>query len=67
MLVNLERRKSGTWRGLAEFSRKKVLSLILAQSFSPFSARDGRQTCCPAMTFSVTKMQEENKIAQLVF
>jgi hypothetical protein len=41
--------------------------LAIAQSFSPFSARDGRQVCRPAMNFSVTKMQEENKIAQLVF
>jgi hypothetical protein len=40
---------------------------LLAQSFSPFFARDGRQTCRPAMNFSVTKMQEENKIAQLIF
>jgi hypothetical protein len=39
----------------------------LAQSFSPFLARDGRQVCRPAMNFSVTKMQEEKKIAQLVF
>jgi hypothetical protein len=47
-----------------------------AQSFSPFSAQDGRQVCRPdqtratrrpAMNFSVTKMQEENKIAQLIF
>jgi hypothetical protein len=44
-----------------------VKSLLLAQSFSPFSARDGRQVCRPAMNFSVTKMQEEKKIAQLVF
>jgi hypothetical protein len=29
--------------------------------------RLGRRTCRPAMNFSVTKMQEENKIAQLVF
>jgi hypothetical protein len=29
--------------------------------------RLGRQTRRPAMNFSVTKMQEENKIAQLVF
>jgi hypothetical protein len=29
--------------------------------------RLGRQTCRPAMNFSVTKMQVENKIAQLVF
>jgi hypothetical protein len=41
--------------------------VILAQSFSPFSAQDGRQVCRPAMNFSVTKMQEESKIAQLVF
>jgi hypothetical protein len=33
--------------------------IVIAQSFSPFSARDGRQTCRPAMIFSVTKMQEE--------
>jgi hypothetical protein len=31
----------------------------LAQSFSPNSARDGRQVCRPAGNFSVTKMQEE--------
>jgi hypothetical protein len=30
-------------------------------------ARDGRQVCRPAMNFSVTKMQEEKKIAQLIF
>jgi hypothetical protein len=42
-------------------------SLTRAQSFSHFSARDGRQVCRPAMNFSVTKMQEEKKIAQLVF
>jgi hypothetical protein len=35
--------------------------IVIAQSFSPFSARDGRQTCRPAMIFSVTKMQEEKK------
>jgi hypothetical protein len=29
--------------------------------------RLGRRTRHPAMNFSVTKMQEENKIAQLVF
>jgi hypothetical protein len=29
--------------------------------------RLGQQTRCPAMNFSVTKMQEENKIAQLIF
>jgi hypothetical protein len=27
----------------------------------------GQRTCCPAVNFSVTKMQEESKIAQLVF
>jgi hypothetical protein len=30
-------------------------------------AWDGQQTCRPAMNFSVTKMQEKNKIAQLFF
>jgi hypothetical protein len=29
--------------------------------------RLGRQTCRPPMNFCVTKMQEENKIAQLIF
>jgi hypothetical protein len=29
--------------------------------------RLGQQTCHPALNFSVTKMQEENIIAQLVF
>jgi hypothetical protein len=29
--------------------------------------RLGRRTRHPAMNFSVTKMQEENKIAQLIF
>jgi hypothetical protein len=33
---------------------------IIAQSFSPNLAQDGRQTCRPAANFSVTKMQEEN-------
>jgi hypothetical protein len=47
------------------FSAKRQVTI--AQSFSPFSARDGRQTCRPAMNFSVTKMQEENKKAQLIF
>jgi hypothetical protein len=32
----------------------------IAQSFSPNSARDGRQVCHPAADFSMTKMQEEN-------
>jgi hypothetical protein len=41
--------------------------ITLAQSFSPFLARDGLQVCRPTMNFSVTKMQEENKIAQLIF
>jgi hypothetical protein len=51
--------------------------LKIAQSFSPNLAEIGdkfvaqiqlgRQTRRPAMNFSVTKMQEENKIAQLVF
>jgi hypothetical protein len=39
----------------------------IAQSFSPNLAWAGQQVCCPAMNFSVTKMQEENKKAQLVF
>jgi hypothetical protein len=36
----------------------------IAQSFSPNSARDGRQVCRPAANFSVTKMQEENSMIQ---
>jgi hypothetical protein len=48
-------------------SNNPRIPMLIAQSFSPFSAQDGRQTCRPAMNFSVTKMQEENKIAQLVF
>jgi hypothetical protein len=37
---------------------------LVAQSFSPTLAWDGRQVCCPAVNFSVTKMQEENSIIQ---
>jgi hypothetical protein len=33
----------------------------LAQSFSPFSAQDGRQVCRPAMNFSVTKCKKKVK------
>jgi hypothetical protein len=45
-------------------SRHKAAMLLLAQSFSPNLARDGRQTCRPAANFSVTKMQEQNSIIQ---
>jgi hypothetical protein len=40
---------------------------ILAQSYSHNSARDGRQTCCPAANFSVTKMQEDSIIQSPCF
>jgi hypothetical protein len=46
---------------------KSCGSCSIAQSFSSFLARDGQQVCRPTMNFSVTKMQEENKIAQLIF
>jgi hypothetical protein len=38
----------------------KILFNTLAQSFSPNTAQDGRQTCRPPANFSVTKMQKEN-------
>jgi hypothetical protein len=41
-----------------------VNGMVIAQSFSPNSARDGQQVCHPAANFSVTKIQEESSIIQ---
>jgi hypothetical protein len=43
---------------------QQVRRSTIAQSFSPNSARDGRQVCRPDVNFSVTKMQEEDSIIQ---